>query len=258
MTRLLAATRHEAILRRLDEARSATVEELGARLDVSRETIRRDLKLLAGQGLLEVVHGGALRRERREAPFAERRMANREAKAAIATLAAGLVADGMSVLLDSGTTTEYVARALVQAGRRRLTIHTISVEAARICTALPEGRVRLIGGDFDGDDDATAGPEMQRVLARLSVDIAFVGVGAIDEQGELTDYTRLAATTRGLMLRAAEHPYLVGDGSKLGRRLASTVPEEERAAGLLTDRTPPAAVAAGLAAKGVAVRVGVV
>ena len=96
------------------------------------------------------------------------------------------------------------------------------------------------------------------MLARLSVDIAFVGVGAIDEQGELTDYTRLAATTRGLMLRAAEHPYLVGDGSKLGRRLASTVPEEGRAAGLLTDRAPPAAVAAGLAAKGVAVRVGAI
>lgn len=250
MTRLLAATRHDAILRRIDEAGSVTVEELGALLDVSRETIRRDLKQLAGQRLLDVVHGGAVRRERREAPFAVRRETNREAKAAIAGIAAGLVADGMSVLLDSGTTTEYVAQALVDAGRRRLTVHTISLEAARLAAGLPDSRVRLIGGDFDANDDATGGPEVQRALAQVSVDIAFVGVGGIDEAGDITDFTRAAAGLRRLMLRAGEHGYFVADHGKFGRRLSSLVPEAHLATGLITDRRPAAAFARGLAARG--------
>ena len=84
MTRDIAARRHSAILAKLDETGSVTVEELAQVLDVSRETVRRDLKALSAGSLLAIVHGGAIRNERSEASFANRRTVNRAGKEVIA------------------------------------------------------------------------------------------------------------------------------------------------------------------------------
>jgi DeoR/GlpR family transcriptional regulator of sugar metabolism len=251
MTRILAANRHRAILRRLDEAEAATVEELAATLGVSRETIRRDLKRLSAEGRLSVVHGGALRGDRSEAPFAQRRMLNRAGKEIIAGLAAGLVGDGMSVVLDSGTTTEAVAQALARSGCERLVVHTPSLANARIVSRLPGARVFLLGGEFDRNDDATAGAEALRAVARLSADLAFASVGGIDEAGRATDYTRAGAAMRSAVLRTASQGYLLADATKFGRSLPSPIPHDETVAGLLVDVVPPPVIAEALAARAI-------
>lgn len=256
MTRLLAAARHAAILKRLDDTDAATVEDLAARLGVSRETIRRDLKRLSSEGRLSVVHGGALRSERSEAPLADRRAVNREGKEAIGALAAARVEDGMTVLLDSGTTTEAIAHALVRSGRERLTIHTISLANARVVSRLPGARVFLLGGEFDRNDDATGGPETLRAIARLSADLAFASIGGLDEEGRLTDYTRAGAAMRSALLAAASQGYLLADSSKFGRALPSSIPDADKAAGLLVDVPPPAAIGRALTARGVRVIAG--
>ncbi|WP_332690612.1 DeoR/GlpR family DNA-binding transcription regulator [Bosea sp. (in: a-proteobacteria)] len=253
MDRLLAVNRHQAILQRLDETKTATVEGLATSLGVSRETIRRDLKHLAAGGLLTIVHGGAVRREQSEAPLADRREANRLAKAAIAELAVGLVSDGMAILLDSGTTTEALAEMLARSGRQRLVIHTTSLIAARLAARLAGATVKLIGGEFDPNDDATSGAEARRAVSRLSVDIAFVGVGGIDEDGCFSDYTRTAADLRATMLRAGERSYFLADHSKFGIRLASALPELQQASGLLTDRPPAPSASAALGSRGIKV-----
>lgn len=250
MSRPLATSRHRAILRRLDEAEAASVEELASTLGVSRETIRRDLKHLAAGGRLAVVHGGALRRDASEAPLAERRAANRAGKEAIAEIAASLVEDGVTLLLDSGTSTEAVAEVLARSGRARLIVHTTSLANARILARLPGARLFLIGGEFDRDDDATAGPDACRAIARLSADLAFVGVGGVSEDGILTDYTRAAAAIRAAFLGAASRAYFLADRSKFGRSLPSRVPNQEAAIGLLVDAAPPAPLGKALARKG--------
>lgn len=254
MTREIAARRHRAILAELDKADTVTVEELARSLDVSRETVRRDLKALSAEGHLSVVHGGALRNERSEASFANRRTINRAGKEAIAGLAASLVGNGMTVLLDSGTTTEAVARALARSGCERLVIHTTSLENARLASRLPGARVFLIGGEFDRNEDATTGAEALKAIARLSADFSFVSVGGIGPDGWATDYTRAGAATRSALLSAAEQGFLMADSSKFGLELPSRIGSDEPGAGLLVDRMPPAAIMARLTARGVRIR----
>lgn len=256
MTRDIAARRHRAILAKLDKVETVTVEELALSLDVSRETIRRDLKALSADGYLSVVHGGALRSERSEAPFENRRTVNRAGKEAIAGLAASLVGNGMTILLDSGTTTEAVARALARSGCERLVVHTTSLANARLASRLPGARVFLIGGEFDRNEDATTGAEALRAIARLSADFSFVSVGGVDPEGHLTDYTRAGAATRTALLNAAEQGFLMADSSKFGLVLPSRIGGDAPCAGLLVDQAPPAPLAAKLAEQGVRVRVG--
>src|SRR5215470_8469722 len=124
MVRPLAVRRHNEIVQRLRAAGSVSVGELAGIFGVSHETIRRDLKLLADHGHLDVVHGGAARRGMMEPSIAQREGENADGKAAIARTAAAMIQEASSVLIDSGTTTEQLAYELV--GRPGLTVFTNS------------------------------------------------------------------------------------------------------------------------------------
>lgn len=227
-------------MRRLGAAGTVSVEEMAALFAVSRETIRRDLKTLAVRGQLDVVHGGAARRETVEAALDLRVRENAEGKAAIARAAAGLVEDGMVVLLDSGSTTLAVAEAL--ADKRDLTICTNSPAIAQLLCRRPRTRVHLLGGEIDPTDEAAFGIDTMEALTRFRIDIAFVGVGGLSQDGEVTDYNRVAAEQRSRMIGSAAAAYLVLDRSKFGRLTPIRVPGAERAAGLIADAEPPPAM----------------
>src|SRR5436190_10577422 len=122
MPRPLAVRRHNEIVRRLRSTGSVRVGELADTFGVSHETIRRDLKILADQGHLDVAHGGAARRGMIEPAVTQRSSENAEGKAAIAREAAEMVPEGGSLLLDSGTTTAAIASEL--AARSGLNICT--------------------------------------------------------------------------------------------------------------------------------------
>jgi DNA-binding transcriptional ArsR family regulator len=155
MVRPLAVRRHNEIVQRLRAAGSVSVGELADVFGVSHETIRRDLKLLADQGHLDVVHGGAARRGMMEPSIAQRGGENAEGKAAIARAAARLVQDAASVLLDSGTTTGALTYELV--GRPGLTIFTNSLNHALTLCRVSGNRVVMLGGEIDNNDEATFG-----------------------------------------------------------------------------------------------------
>src|SRR5690242_15096774 len=118
---MLAEQRHQHILSRLAKDGALTVAELVRELEVSRETIRRDLRVLAERGLILTTHGGALAADRREPELDVREGEQAAAKRAIGRRAAQLVPDGASVVLDSGSTTQAVARALT--GHHRLSVY---------------------------------------------------------------------------------------------------------------------------------------
>src|SRR5690349_19007605 len=187
MVRPLAVRRHNEIVQRLRAAGSVSVGELAQTFGVSHETIRRDLKLLADQGHLDVVHGGAARRGMMEPSIAQRGGENAEGKAAIAREAARLVPDAASVLIDSGTTTAALVEELV--GRPGLTVFTNSLNHALALCRVSGNRVVMLGGEVDANDEATFGTGTSTGIDSVRADVAFVGAGGVAEDGGLTEYT---------------------------------------------------------------------
>jgi len=235
MTRPLAVRRHNEIVQRLRAAGSVSVGELANIFGVSHETIRRDLKLLADNGHLDVVHGGAARRGMMEPSIEQRGEETAAGKLAIAREAARMVADAGSVLIDSGTTTAALTQELV--GRPGLTIFTNALNHAVTLCRVPGNRVVMLGGEVDNNDEATFGTGAATGIDSVRADIAFIGVGGFAEDGGMTDYSVVAAETRGKMIGAGR-AYLLADHTKFTRRTPFRVPNMEKCAGVIVDRMP--------------------
>lgn len=246
--RRLAVSRHEAILRDLETHGAVRVAELAEAFDVSRETIRRDLKALAEQGRVNVVHGGAARRQQTEPALGERLVENAAGKAAIGRLAASLVVDGSVVLLDSGSTTYAVAEAL--AVKQGLTICTNSLPIALFCCRAPGFRVHLFGGDIDPTDEAAVGMDVIKALGRFRIDIGFIGMGGMTPDGDLTDYNRMNVEQRQAMIAASASSWVVLDHQKLERLTPVRLALTEGLTGILTNKPLPDRISRAIAAKG--------
>lgn len=244
----LAHLRHDEILRRIASTGAVSVSELADFFGVSRETIRRDLKLLAEQGHLDIVHGGAARREANEPALDLRASENAEGKEAIGRTAATLVEDGMVVLIDSGTTTLALAHAL--AGKRDLTICTGSLVIAQLLCRNPGMRIHVLGGELDPSEQATTGIDVLDAISRFRVDLAFIGGGGLSPDGEVTEYTRIGAEQRARMVATASAAYFLVDHTKFGRLTPIRIPEFHRAAGVIVDATPPEPIRDSLIRKG--------
>lgn len=247
----LAPRRHDEILRRLTADGSVGISDLAAFFDVSRETIRRDLKQLSDAGRLDLIHGGATRFVSQEPGVDLRAVSNAEGKAAIARLAVGLVEDGMVLFLDSGTTTLAIAQAL--SGRKNLTICTASLKIALFACHLPDVRVHLLGGEVDPVEEAATGLDVLEAALRFRIDIAFLGAGGLSPEGEITDFTRNGAELRSRMIGQVKSAYFVLDSSKFGKLTPLRVAGFERAAGILSDRLPDVAIVDALAARSLSV-----
>ena len=243
--RRLAVGRIDYILQNLDANGSVSIADVSATLGVSRETIRRDLKTLAEQGRVNLVHGGAIKRSLAEPSLAAREAANAAGKAAIGAAAAQFVTDGMVVLIDSGSTTLSLAAALVN--RSNLTVITNSLPIGMLLCRSPGLKVILLGGDVDPTDEAAFGVETMAALAHFRVDLVFLGVGGISPEGEFTDYTRLAAEQRHVMMKSGKAVYVLADHNKFEKGTPVRIASVPHIAGLIVDRAPPAQLARAFA-----------
>ena len=243
---MLAEHRRGMILDILEEKGSVSVTELFRRLKVSRETIRRDITRLSVENRLRKTHGGAISLDSVEPAFSERLSVNIEGKEAIGRLAATLVPDGASLIVDSGTTTLCLAEAL--APRRRLTVYTNDVHVAGRLAGRNDNRVFILGGEMQGAEGATMGHDAIDTLSNYFADLAFVGASALSPHPWLMDYSRDAAELRGCMLTRARTPVLLGDHTKFNRTAPVRVSNLERIAYLVTDQPPEGAMAEALGA----------
>lgn len=233
--RLLAADRLERIRRELDASGSVTVLELAAALNVSQETIRRDLRRLEQSGDVSVVHGGATRRRLSEPHLAQRSDHRADAKRAIARTAAGLVPERGTVLIDSGSTTLALATEL--ASHSALTVATNSLGVATIL-ARTGHQVFMLPGEIDPNDESAMGAETIDALDAYRFDVAFVGAGGISAAAGLTDYHPLAARFRGRMIAGANIAYLLADRDKFDRQTPYPVPNADQLTAMISDARP--------------------
>jgi DeoR family transcriptional regulator, fructose operon transcriptional repressor len=212
-----AEERHRRIVDHLTASGHIEAEALTAMLQVSKETIRRDLLHLETQGVLRRVHGGAVSTEPDpEKPFSVRRRARVAAKRQIAAAAARLVRPGQCCFIDAGTTTALLAEALVE--MPDVTVVTNSVEVAMTLRASRRAAdVVLLGGSFSLDVPATYGELTLAEIARFRADLAIVSPVGIDRTAGPTYYHVSEAEVARAMFGNANSRMVLADHSKLGR-----------------------------------------
>jgi len=232
------AERHSAILKAVARTGTSTVTGLAAELSVSGETIRRDIRALSEDGLLVKVHGGAtMPGPLKEPGFRQRLGDNPAAKKAIARAAARQVRDGDTLMMDTGSTTAYAARALLD--HRDLLVVTNSADIARTLATRKGNRVYMAGGELRADDGAALGPAAASFVEQFRVRVAILSIGAIDTEDGLMDYYLSEAEFSRVVMGRAEQVIVVADHSKFGRRGLVRVCDLERIHTLITDRPPP-------------------
>ena len=233
---MLTDHRHHEILTRLRDAGRVGVAEAAALLRVSDETIRRDLKLLEERGLLRRIHGGAVpQRLDQDRPVTERGRINAREKTRLAALADRLVQDGMSVFIDTGTTTLALAR---QIKGRQLAVTTNSVDVGLM---LAEGRstVALTPGTVRPKDRALVGYETVAYARRYFFDIAFMGISACDIDHGWMDYEEHESVLRRTLIGQARRAVILADSGKFGRQANLCTFPLDAPLTLVTDRPPP-------------------
>ena len=213
---LSSVERQQLLLKHLDGKQRITVAEICAQFSVSEATARRDLEQLAGQGLIQRVHGGAIaiHRAAPELPILERSQEQSEEKSRIGRAAADLIADSETVFLGSGTTVLEVAKNLRQ--RHNLTVITNSLPVVNALAGLPEVTVVVMGGILRDSELSFIGHITEAALAEVRADKVVTGTRALHlEHGLTNDYLPETLTDR-LILRSGREIIVVADHTKIG------------------------------------------
>jgi DeoR family transcriptional regulator, fructose operon transcriptional repressor len=213
---MYAEERRETIVDRARRDGRVEVAALATDLDVTTETIRRDLTELEQLGLLRRVHGGAIPADRLriERAVADRAQHAAAEKARIAKAALAHVPTRATILLDAGTTTQALAALLPD--DRHLTVVTNSLPIATDLAAHQDTEVHLLGGRVRGRTLATVDDWAQRALADLAPDLAFVAANGVSAGRGLTTPDPAEAAVKRAMVRAGRRVVLLADHTKLG------------------------------------------
>lgn len=230
-----ARDRRGLVLEALERHGEVSVAELSRGAAVSEMTIRRDLESLEREGVLRRVHGGATSAVSRgyEPPYAFRADRNDDAKARIGALAATLVSEGETLVVDVGTTTLQLARALREASA--LTVLTPSLRAAAELTANAGIRTIVTGGIARHGELSLVGDLAERAFAELHCDTAFLGAGGVSPEAGVTEFNLEDTRVKRAALASARRCVVLADASKLAKVALASVCPLERVDVLVTD-----------------------
>jgi DeoR/GlpR family transcriptional regulator of sugar metabolism len=200
---MLASQRKQQILQILNAEKQVQSGELSLRFSVSEDSIRRDLRELAAEGLLQRVHGGALPVSAAIAPLETRKNVQSGSKQAVAQKAVKLIQPGQVVIFDGGTTTHELVRLLPANLPFTAVTHSPTIAVALVDFPLVE--VILIGGILFRHSVVTMGAATLESINRINADLFFMGVTGIHPTAGLTTgHYEEACVKRSLAARAAE------------------------------------------------------
>ncbi|MFC5450360.1 DeoR/GlpR family DNA-binding transcription regulator [Paenibacillus aestuarii] len=227
--------RRTTILAQLEMEGKVQVHHLAQLLSVSTETIRRDLDRLEKEGRLRKVYGGAvkMRMEHVEPPFLKRTQMMKREKSAMGKLAASLVQDGETIMLDNGTTTLEILPYLFD--HANLTIITHSVPILNMAMEMFKGKIIFIGGEMNVEYRAATGSLAEQLLDHFKVNKAFITAGGISLTDGITDFHLAEAIISRKMMQRAEEAILIADHSKFGMSTFARVSKLEEISMLITD-----------------------
>ncbi len=233
---MLAAERRDLLVARLRHDGRLVAREMAEELSVPEHVLRRDLRDLAAAGLCQRVYGGALPPTTITSDFAHRSGSVSENKRRVAARAAGLVASGSTVILDSGVTPLAVAFELDH--DLAATVVTGSPAVATALVGHPSVEVVLLGGRLLKSIASTCGAAAAEDANGISADFFFMGISAAHpREGFMTDDLEDAAMKRILISRAAE-TYVLASSEKLGTASSHRIVGLSEVAGVVTDAPP--------------------
>lgn len=245
----MLSKRHTELLKLLGNEGTIAVADLAARFDVSLETIRRDLKPLTDSGRVIKMHGAVcLPGEMAEAPFQKRMQENADAKRAIGKLVASTIQDGDSLMLDTGTTTSFLARELLKL--RRLTVITNSTDIARTLASINGNKVFMAGGELRADSGAAFGTSTIAFLNQFRVKHAIISAGAIDSETGIMDFEIEEAEIAKTILSCANRRIVVCDHTKFGKSGLVSVCELSKVTEFFSDQMPSPTLKSAIEAYG--------
>jgi len=191
-------------------------EAMVKEFDVTPQTIRRDLNELNEQGLLTRFHGGAGQpRSVENQPYVDRLNSDVTGKRNIGKLAASLIPNGASLFINIGTTTEFVAKALIH--HKNLHVVTNNINVAQILSKNATARIMLAGGEVRNHDGGIIGASSVDFVNEFRLDYGIIGISGIDEEGNLLDFDHQEVKTARAILKNSRQSILVTDKSKFGR-----------------------------------------
>jgi DeoR family transcriptional regulator of aga operon len=251
---LLIEERRRRICELLHEQGRVTVEALATRFGTSQVTIRADLSALEEAGELTRTHGGALLREEADEPLGVKQLQHHAEKVRIAHAAVALIREGETIILDSGTTTAEIARAIRKADLKSINVITNALNLAALLMDVPSVRLIVPGGILRRESNSLSGPMAEAALANLQADRLYLGADGLDpEIGVMTPHLQ-EAELNAKMIRISRQVVVVADSSKLIRRNISLIAKVEQIHMLITDRAAPAQAIDEFRQRGVDVR----
>jgi DeoR/GlpR family transcriptional regulator of sugar metabolism len=234
---MLTEERRHLILERLRSDGKVVAADLSASLDVSPDTVRRDLRELAEAGLLRRVHGGALPPAVGARPYAVRREQAPEAKAAIAQATASLLRAGQVIFFDAGTTTLEVARQLPP--ELEATVITNSPPVAVALADHPNVEVYVLGGMLMKDGHALVGAATVEALGSIRADVLLLGVCSLHPEIGITVMDLEESYVKRAMIANAAEVVAVSSAEKLGSSASYVIAPLEELTYLVTERSVP-------------------
>jgi DeoR family transcriptional regulator, glycerol-3-phosphate regulon repressor len=227
---LVAAVRERGVM---------TVEAMADRFGVTLQTVRRDVGLLADAGLLARFHGGARlpSSTTENIGYRQRQHLNEDAKCKIARAVAKAVPQGCSMIINIGTTTEAVARELLQ--HKGLRVITNNLNVAAILSDNPDCEVIVAGGLVRARDRGIIGEATVDFIRQFRVDIGLIGISGLEHDGSLRDFDYREVKVARTIIEQSRQVWLVADHSKFNRPAMVELAHLNQIDTLYTDRAPP-------------------
>lgn len=234
---VLADERRRAIVKMARKEGRVAIGDLVRRFDVSPVTLRADLRQLAEEGVIERCYGGAIlpQEPNQDFPVTVKQSIHHSEKARIGSAAARLIRAQQTVILDSGSTSAEVARAIKKMKREGLTIITHALNIAQEFTDYPDASVIMLGGLMRHVAGSFVGPQAERALQELHAHHFFLGVDGVDPEIGLSTPDLLEAQLNAAMIKVAQEVTVIADASKMGRRSLSLIGSVNLVKRLITD-----------------------
>lgn len=249
-----ASLRQQQIAALVREKGLLQVQWLAEHFGVTPQTIRRDIEDLASRSLVRRFRGGiTVPSSVENVAYSTRKTLLAEEKRRIAELCARSVPNDASLFLNIGTTTEAVARALL--GHRGLRVITNNLNVANTLHNATDFSLSIAGGQVRQRDGGIVGEATIDFIRQFKVDIGIIGISGIDAEGDLLDYDYQEVRVARTIIENSRRVFLVTDHSKFGRSAMIRLGHLGEVHDLFTDRPPPDAIAAVIAASGCTVHV---